>query len=249
MRKILNFLKKVWTSFLDFLFPPLCLGCSSHVRSWGEFCPECWASTVFIVHPFCDRCGVPFDIEVDERTLCVSCLTHPKAFSKVRSCFLYNDISKKIVLSLKNHDKTQLAPYMAKFMEQSGKDLIQNADIVTIVPLHWRRLFKRKFNQAALILRYIKTPGIKIYDLLQRTKNTKYQGSLHKDERAKNVKKSFAFTDEYKNAIRGKTVLIIDDVITTGSTLHECAKILIKSGAKEVWGLSWARTKEHFYKD
>lgn len=245
LTKIQNWLQPLLNKVLGFLFPPLCLSCSKHVGEWGQFCNTCWGNLVFIQPPFCKQCGTPFDFEIEDNILCGKCIQTKPHYDCVRSIFLYNDISKKIILNLKYHDSTHLALYMAKYMEKNVHDLFLNADIIAPVPLHWRRLLKRKFNQSSLILQHLDIPsGKKCHDLLYRKKNTPIQGNMNEKNRIENVKSAFRVDDKYSKTIKGKIVLLIDDVFTTGATINECAKTLKKKGAGEVWCVSFAKTKQ-----
>jgi ComF family protein len=129
---------------------------------------------------------------------------------------------------------------MANYMAKNSFDLFEKADFVAPVPLHWRRLVSRKFNQSALILNHIPIHSQKkIYDLLLRHKNTPIQGTLGEEDRIKNVKAAFKLNPKYQ--IKGKKILLIDDMFTTGATINACAKLLKRKGAKEVYCLSFAR--------
>jgi ComF family protein len=245
-------LKLLWKQWqnkaLRFLFPPLCLSCSKHVGDWGEFCTTCWSDLVFISPPFCKKCGVPFDFKIEDDLLCPKCIQNSPHYDIVRSVFLYNDISKKIILKLKHHDATHLALYMAQYMDQNSYGLF-DVDIIAPVPLHWRRLLKRKFNQSELILKHLRiSPDQKIYDLLKRHKNTPIQGTLGENDRIANVKSAFKINPKYLKTIKGKKILLIDDMFTTGATINECAKVLKKKGALEVLCLSFARANRNSYK-
>ncbi len=239
-------LKRLLSEVLDFLFPPICLSCSKHVGEWGQFCNTCWSNLVFIEKPLCKQCGSPFDFKIEDDTLCGKCIQTKPHYDRVRSIFLYNDVSKKIILNLKSYDSTHLALYMAKYIKKAPDDLLSNADIIAPVPLHWKRLLKRKFNQSSLILQHLDIDADKkYYDLLYRKKNTPIQGNMNEEKRIENTKSAFRVTEAYLSAIKGKNILLIDDVFTTGATINECAKTLKKQGAKEVWCLSFARTKQY----
>ena len=148
---------------------------------------------------------------------------------------------KKIIGDLKYRDWTFLAKKFAKILHQKAKDEIDNSDLICAVPLHLKRLRKRKFNQSILIGRNLSKTKF-IPDLLWRVADTKPQVELKRQEREKNLKRAFLVNKKYRKSLNGKKVLLIDDVMTTGATLHNCAKALKKSGAKEVVVLTIAKT-------
>ncbi len=237
--------KKWWNNTLSFLFPPLCLSCKKHVHNWGDFCAPCWSELVYVTEPFCKQCGRVFEFKIEDDFVCPKCIQDQPPYDIVRAVFIYNDISKKIILKLKNHDSTYLAKYMGRYMSSNFHELLEKADIIAPIPLHWRRLLKRKFNQSALMIQHLE--GFrekKIYDLMQRHKNTPIQGTLDEASRIKNVKSAFKLSPQYN--VKGKIVLLIDDVFTTGATVGACAKVLKRKGAKEVWCLSFARADGKF---
>ena len=121
--------------------------------------------------------------------------------------------------------------------------LLEKADIIAPIPLHWRRLLKRKFNQSGLIINHLKSfKDKKIYDLMLRHKNTPIQGTLGEADRIKNVRSAFKLNPKYQ--IKGKAILLIDDVFTTGATVDACAKVLKRKGAREIYCLSFARVEK-----
>ena len=160
-----------------------------------------------------------------------------------RSAFVYDDISKNMLLLLKFFDKTSCASTLAKFMVHAGSDIIkEKPDLIIPVPLHYMRLIKRKYNQSALLANEIsKLTDIKC-DLfsLKRCKNTVPQVKFAGRERIRNIRG--AFVVKKPENIKGKNIVLIDDVMTTGSTLKECAIALKKAGAKKIYALTAART-------
>ncbi|MEE8295392.1 MAG: ComF family protein [Sphingomonadales bacterium] len=231
---------------LDFLLPPLCFGCGQEVEVQGGLCPPCWAGLNFITEPYCSSCGFPFSHDMPEGVLCASCHQQKPRFKSARSAIAYNQDSRPIVLSFKYGGRTEGLETMSKWLAQAASDFISEVDIIIPVPLHGRRLFSRKFNQSALLAGALETltaiPANPF--ILKRTKNTRTQGGLNRRQREKNVSKAFAVDKKDKILLKGKTVLLIDDVFTTGATVDNCTKALQKAGAKTIYVLTLARVVE-----
>lgn len=235
----MKFFKKI----LEIIFPSHCLSCEEIVNKDALFCNACWPKLQFITEPKCKICSYPFEFQGLE-LICAKCLTQKPSFDKVISIFRYNDILKKVVKSLKYHEQTLIAKKLSKLLIARSQNEINNSDIVVPVPLHIKRLRKRKFNQAILLAKsLVKNQKIIFFpDLLIRTKNTKPQVELRKKERETNLKGAFALNIKYQSPIKGKNILLVDDVVTTGTTLEECAAILKKHGAKRVIAITIAKT-------
>ena len=233
------------TKSLDALLPPLCMVCESSVGTTWALCSECWGRIQFVAPPLCACCGVPFEIPVEDPTTCASCLTHPPVFAAARAAILYDEASRPLILSFKHGDRTYLSKPLAIWMHRAGVDVWPEADVIVPVPLHRWRLLKRRYNQSALLAREIARLADKpvLVDALQRIRATPAQGHRNRDERRENVKGAFAIHPRRQAAIQGKTVVLIDDVLTTGATLNECARALLAAGAKIVKVLTTARVK------
>ena len=231
-----NFLQKV----LDFLLPPLCPVCHDRIETDGV-CPKCFSALEFIGTQKCSVCGKPLDAIVPGMAVCGACIKNPPLFHQAEAVFKYNDTSKKLILPFKHGDHIELADLFVKWMWQNSSELIKRNELLMPVPLHWRRLFKRKYNQSALLAKKLAKKYDKVYDplTLVRVKSTLSQGHLSPKERQKNIKNAFRVKDPKK--IKGKHILLIDDVFTTGATVDECAKVLLKAGAKSVDVLTIAR--------
>ncbi|NVK20167.1 MAG: ComF family protein [Methylocystaceae bacterium] len=224
---------------LDLLLPPRCISCEKIVPDPKTLCLDCWDRAAFITKPFCSCCGLPFEIDVPDGALCLDCARVRPPFKKARSVFPYDDFSKKLILSFKHGDRTDLAPALAGWMVRSGADLIKQCDVITPVPLHWRRLAKRQFNQAGLLAQEVAKLTNLTFDpaILKRIRHTPPQGHLSRMARQKNLKGAFRVT----KPVQGHSILLIDDVMTTGATLLNCTNLLLKSGAKDVFIITLAR--------
>ena len=235
------FFKENFLKLLDFLLPPHCPICQKRTQSVHTLCSDCFTSLRFISKPMCVKCGRPFEFELNDEMLCGSCLTKKVPFHKARAAVVYDDFSKDLILPFKHGDHIELAPLLAQMMERAGVDLFPQIDLLIAVPLHRRRLMKRKYNQAGLLAKLLsKRVGKPYYpNILFRTKSTVSQGHLRASERKKNVSK--AFTIKNAHLVHNKNILIIDDVMTSGATLNECAKQLKRAGANHISYLTFAR--------
>ena len=222
-------MKKISKKILNVILPASCISCHKVILDDKTgVCAECWKELDFITKPMCDNCGFPFDFSMEEGTLCAECLTEESKFSKMRCVFKYNDKSKKMILALKYGDRTDTVGVLSDFMIKAGADFIDDIDIVMPVPLHRCRLFRRKYNQSALLAKAIsnKTGAEFAADGLVRVKHTKPQGHFTRSVRKNNLKGAFKHNE--KHSFKGKRVLLVDDVITTGATVNNCVKVLKK---------------------
>ncbi len=237
----MNFFDTIFNKILDFILPPLCPICKTKVLSHHGLCSDCFSKIHFISRPYCEICGKPFEFDIPEDHLCGSCCKKIPLFTKARSAFLYDSFSAKLILPFKHSDHLELTPLLIKFLYRAGLDLFDETDLIIGVPLHRFRYMKRKYNQADVLAKSLAEKVRKPYysGILIRTRSTASQGHMKSDERKRNVAGAFGI----KNAhlIKGKNVLIIDDVFTTGATLNECTKVLKKNGAKNVFVLTLAR--------
>ncbi len=234
----------IWKQLLNVFLPPRCLKCGRIVESGAALCPDCFNEMHFISAPYCQCCGRPFEnAENNTALLCGECLQKRRKLLRMsRAAFVYNDVSKPLVINLKFHDKTENAGALAQMMYAAGHDIWQaSADLIIPVPLHYLRLIKRRYNQAGLLAGYVsRYSGIPVnYDVLCRCRHTRPQVEFSGHARIKNVKNAFAVRHPEK--VKGKRIVLVDDVMTTGSTLRECAVVLKKAGAKSVDTLTAAR--------
>ena len=227
---------------IGFLFPPACPLCDTPVSTHGQLCGTCWAAINWIDNPKCYRCGYPFpaNLDLDDRPMCPVCAAGKCELDWIRSACVYDDASRSAMLPFKHGGRIRYARFMSHAMIWALRDIDVDADIVMPVPLASRRLFHRGYNQATLLARPIsRALGVPMdLDSVHR----KYRPDMgHKNsrERAANIHGVFSVITPDK--IRGKKILLVDDVMTTGATFAELRRILIASGAVAVYGVSFCR--------
>ncbi len=228
---------------VDWLIPPRCLACRLIVDTSGGLCSSCWQSIDFITDPQCSACGFPFEFDTCGDGLCGTCSQQLPVYHKARSALIYNDTSKQLILRFKHADGTHAAPTFARWMARAGSELLQKADLLIPVPLHWTRLFLRRYNQAALLVNALsKETRLLCHNrMLLRSRYTPSQGHLNRKEREQNVKQAFIVPKKYQEYLSHKKVVLVDDVYTSGATVNACTKALLKHGAKSVNVLLLAR--------
>jgi ComF family protein len=239
--------KVVARRLLDAILPPQCLSCRDLVAEPGQLCAQCWSDVRFIDAPYCAVCGRPFEFDTGPDALCGDCAAHLPAYTRARAVMIYDEASRDLILGFKRGDRLEGAPAFGQWMARSGRSLLDGADLILPVPLHRRRLFSRRFNQAAVLAHAIgKSAGIPVLaDGLVRKKPTPSQAGLSRSGRYRNVRGAFAVRPRYKEALRGLHVILVDDVMTTGATVESCTKTLLRGGAASVSVITLARVIQH----
>ena len=227
---------------LDIALPTLCVACREPVAGEGV-CATCWAKLSFIAPPFCARLGIPFVYDPGPGILSMQAIADPPAYHRARAALRYDDVARTLVHQLKYHDRTDLAPAMGRWMARAGKELLDGADVLVPVPLHWRRGFSRRFNQPGALARAIsRQSGVPVSrDALRRIRPTEHQIGLSRKERATNVQGAFRVAPERRAEIQGRRVILVDDVLTSGATADACARALLRAKAAQVDVLVFAR--------
>ncbi len=224
-------------SAIHFLFPPQCLNCGIETDADFALCSSCWRETPFLAGLLCDACGVPLPGEKSGETVhCDSCLVAPKPWGIGRASVIYDGAARRLVLALKHGDRQDLAPAMARWMAHAARDLPLEDALIVPVPLYWRRLFFRRYNQASLLadgiarLKHCDTCP----DLLLRTRPTRVQTNMTREARYENQRDAFAVAPRHLATIRNRNILLVDDVMTSGATLSACAEACLTAGAAQV---------------
>ncbi len=237
-------LKQTLSKTLDIILPPRCGITGDIVDVSGMLSPVPWKDIRFIAEPYCDTCGIPFDFVTEGEMICGSCIDNPPHFNKARSVMVYDDTSRRMILAFKHGDRLQLINGFNQWLLRAGRDILLDSDIILPVPLHRKRLWQRRYNQSAILAKSLakSLPNIKYRpQLLSRTRSTPPQKGLTRKERQKNIAGAIRMHIQDKNLLSGKNICVIDDVYTSGATLNECAKILKKAGANNVYALTLAR--------
>lgn len=229
-------------AMLNLALPRLCPACRVTVEAEG-LCPDCWSRLSFIAPPYCARLGIPFTYDPGPGILSMKAIADPPVYDRARAAVRYDDVSRTLVHQLKYGDRPDLAPMMGRWMAHAGRELLEGADALVPVPLHWRRLFARRFNQSATLAGAIAAQsGIPVaHRALKRVKSTAQQVGLSKDERASNVQGAFRVPPDGRPEVTDRRLVLVDDVLTSGATLEGCARALLRAGASHVDVLVFAR--------
>ncbi len=229
---------------LDFLFPPLCVSCRARVSEPHSLCAQCWRAINFLDGPVCHKCGTPFDVDPGGETVCGACHLKPHDFAMARAVMRYDEASKPLILRFKHSDRLEYAPAFVRWLERSGRALLAETDLIVPVPLHRWRLWTRRYNQAAVLAEKLSRLSSKPWDALAliRKRSTPSQGAMPSAKaRRRNVLGAFRVAPKAADKIKGRTILLVDDVVTTGATLDACTRALKRAGAARVYALTLAR--------
>src|SRR5262245_27066975 len=237
-RMVTEFVRTAARWALDFALPPRCAGCGIIVGDVHRFCPDCWKQIEFLGEGGCKTCGIPLaPTDVDT---CAVCLARPPRIARIRAAVAYDDLSRGLAIRLKYGRKVAIAKTMARYMlplvGEGGE-----GRLFVAVPLHRTRLWWRGFNQSALVARELsRRLGIPADPLaLRRIRRTPPLKGMSALQRRKTVAGAFRVHD--RMSVAGRTIILIDDVFTTGSTAEACARALKRAGAARVELVSWAR--------
>lgn len=240
--------KNAWRAslahLLTIIYPPSCLACRAAIAETDALCPQCWSQMRLIERPYCERLGTPFPADLGQGLVSPAAFADPPVYQRSRAvaCFGEGPV-RDLVHRLKYGDRVELARPMGLWMARAGAELLAGADIIVPVPLHPRRLFSRRFNQAGLLAASIaRTSGIRNDPhILKRVKATPPQVGMSRNQRADNAQGAFRVEAAQKVSISGKNVLLVDDVLTSGATANAAARILLRAGAARVDVLVFAR--------
>lgn len=229
---------------LHLIYPPQCISCDALVTSDFGLCGACWRETPFATGLVCDQCGVPLPGEDPGHALqCDDCITIARPWSQGRAALLYRDNARRIVLSLKHGDRLDLARPAATWLLRAAEPMLKPGMIVAPVPLHWMRLLRRRYNQAAVLSgAFAKLASLQhCPDLLIRRHSTGSQEGRDRDSRFRNVHDAMAVNPKRMKTVEGAHVLLIDDVMTSGATLSAASEACLAAGATRISVLVLAR--------
>lgn len=226
----------------DGLLPPRCPVCDAVIAADHSLCPACWTAMPFIEAPWCDRLGTPFSHDLGEGALSARAIADPPVYDRARAATLYKGAARDLVLGLKFGARRDVAGLMGQLMARNGQDVLLPGSLLVPVPLHRLRLWQRRFNQAALLAQAVaRVSGVAIEPCaLERTRRTRQQVGLTAKQRQVNVRGAFRVSPADRDKIHGRNVILVDDVLTTGSTLAACTRVLRAAGATRVDVLTFA---------
>jgi ComF family protein len=236
LRAVLDPLIGVLQAGADLLVPPICVACRMPVATHNALCSRCWGGVDFIQSPVCARLGIPLPYDAGPGALSARALMSPPAYDRARAVARHAGVMRDLVHRLKYGDQHHGLRLFGRLLAMAGKELLADADILVPVPLARFRLWRRGFNQAALIAAALsRESGIRTDPLLvRRTRATTSQVGLTLDARRRNVQGAFAVSQSRTGGIRGRNLVVIDDVVTTGSTVEAVTRALKRAGAARV---------------
>lgn len=232
-----------WGRLVDVVLPPVCLVCRRPVGRAHGLCAGCWGELAFIERPYCEKLGIPFAYDIGPGALSAEAIAAPPPYDRARTAVLYQGAARDLVAALKYRDRTEVAPLIGRLTARAARDLRDGADVLVPVPLHRRRLWWRRFNQAALIAGVVgRELALPVETAaLARIRATRQQVGLKGAARAGNVAGAFQVSAAGAARLAGKRVILVDDVITTGATVAAAARALQRAGAARVDVLAFAR--------
>lgn len=227
---------------LDLALPPQCLACAKPVADPGALCAACWGDLKLIERPYCEKLGTPFPADFGPGLISPKAMAHPPATDRIRAVARFDGTARELVHRLKYGDAVHLARAMGGLMARAGHELLAADALLVPAPLHRGRLWRRRFNQSALLAREIgRASGARAALLaVERVKPTRPQVGLSAAQRAENLAGAFKIPDAGQAAIAGRRVVLVDDVMTTGATVDRLARLVRRAGASSVDALVFA---------
>lgn len=241
--RLLAVCQSAGAGLMQLVYPPVCSGCGKMVGRPAGLCTECWATVRFIERPYCEITGVPFDHDRGDGFVSPQAIADPPPYARARAAVFHDGVARKIVHGLKYSDRADLATMMAEWMIRAGRDVLDDSDVIVAVPLHRARLFSRRYNQSAELARTLARLSGKPFlpGVMRRIRATRQQVGLGLRARQDNVRGAFLVPPEQAQRLVGRKVLLVDDVLTTGSTVEAATRALLRRGAAQVNVLTFAR--------
>ncbi len=239
-------LGRLIASVTDLLLPPVCIACRGRIGRHGLLCGACFAKIDFIVPPLCARLGVPLPYDTGEPSLSAAAIADPPIYDRARAVARYSETMRDLIQSFKYRDRHEALSLFGRWLVSAGRELLSDAELVVPVPLYRARLWTRRFNQSAMLARSVTAQSGVPVDcfVLRRVRATASQVGLNLRQRRQNVAGAFRVDPARKDRVRGKKIVVVDDVVTTGATADACARTLKRAGAARVDILALARAVE-----
>jgi ComF family protein len=234
---------RLGSALLDLVYPPTCLDCGAPIASHAALCPRCFAGLRPITRPWCPVLGLPFEVSLGPDARSAEAIADPPPFDRARSAVRYNEVARAIVSRLKYGDRPELAEFCARLMHPAGMEFWAEGPVLVPVPLYRWRQFERRYNQSTELARALaRLTGLSIdTGLVMRRRRTRQQVGLSVDARHRNVAGAFAAHPEVLRRLKGRGVVLVDDVITTGSTVGAITRELKRAGVVKIDVISFAR--------
>lgn len=235
-------MRRALAACLDTIVPPCCLVCRARVGAHHLLCPTCWKDVHFIRPPLCDVLGIPLPFDTGERTVSAGAVAHPPAYDRARAVAHFSGAMRTLVHQLKYADRHDARTLFGRWLAEAACELRHGADVIVPVPLSRLRLLLRHFNQAAVLASELsRLTGVPMDPmLLRRTRWTRSQVGMTRDQRRRNIAGAFSVSQRRRARLQGRNVLLVDDVVTTGATVDACARVLKRAGAARVEVLALA---------
>lgn len=229
-------LKSAGRSLMHAIMPALCLACRAPIASGDALCGTCWRSIRFIRPPLCNRLGLPMPYGVAGEMVSAAAVANPPVYDRARAVAVFEGAMRDLIHAFKYSDRHDPTRLFGRWLAQAGAEMLPGLDVIIPVPLARGRLFRRQYNQAAILARELARASHIPFDpiVLERVRATRPQVGLHHTERLRNVRGAFRIAPGRTGSISGRSVLLVDDVITTGATAEACARVLKAGGARRV---------------
>lgn len=228
---------------IGLVYPPSCASCGAATAQAQGLCPSCWSGLALIDRPYCERLGTPFAVDLGPGLVSPAAIADPPVFARARSVCRFEGTARDLVHRLKYGDRPDLAIMLGRMMAQAGAELLAEADLLVPVPLHRTRLWRRRFNQAAALSQALtrRTGVATAPTALARVKRTRQQVGLTRAQRAENLQGALRVRQSSRSLVEGRRIVLVDDVLTTGSTANAASRALLRAGATAVDVLTFAR--------